>query len=146
MGWMEFVLAIATLVLGTGWIFTYRAYKRKNEGEAAEAEANGWKAQQEVYQSTIDFISNDRELLRKENTEMRSEITEWRERYHELEERFAHFREEQMNSIRELRDALAQQERKLDAISPFVCGVVACQRRTQVEFVNNTQEVENDEK
>ena len=40
MGWMEFVLAIATLVLGTGWLFTYRAHKRQENAKAKQEAAS----------------------------------------------------------------------------------------------------------
>ena len=150
MGWMEFILSVATLVLGTGWIFTYRAYKRKNEGEAAEAEANGWKAQQDVYQQTIDdlktsceYIRADRNLLRDENKALRAETEEWRDKYKELERQFDIFKKEQGEAIRCLRDELARQGRKLESIFPFACGVAGCQNRTRVEIRENI--IGNDE-
>ena len=92
---MEFLLAFATLILGTGWLFTYRAYKRKANGEATQVEAEGWKAQQDVYQQTIEdlkesceYIKQDRNLLREENTALRAETEEWRSKYRELEGQF----------------------------------------------------------
>ena len=94
MGWLEFILGFATLILGTGWLFTYRAFKRKNMGEAVQAESEGWAKQQEVYQHTIDdlektcdFIRKDRDVLRKENEELRKENMELRKRIGELEEK-----------------------------------------------------------
>lgn len=94
MGWMEFTLGMATLILGTGWLFTYRSHKRKANGEATTAEADGWKAQQDVYQQTIadlehscEFIRNDRDLLRKENEELRAENRDLQKKIHSLEDK-----------------------------------------------------------
>lgn len=113
MGWMEFVLGIATLVLGTGWLFTYRAYKKRNEGEATQAEAGGWEAQQRVYQNTIadlekscEFIRNDRDLLRKENEELRKENLELRNKINKLE-----------NAILEIRKETARQGRRIESLT-----------------------------
>ena len=37
-----------TLITGGGWFIYYKANQRKAEGEATVAEADGWKAQQDV--------------------------------------------------------------------------------------------------
>lgn len=113
MGWMEFILSILTLLLGTGWLFTYRAYRRKANGEATQAEADGWKSQQEVYQTTIkdlkescEYIRNDRNLLREENTKLRAENDMLRAKINKFED-----------IIAELREKVARQGRQLDAIT-----------------------------
>lgn len=118
MGWMEFVLGIATLVLGTGWLFTYRAYKKRNEGEATQAEAGGWEAQQRVYQNTIadlekscEFIRNDRDLLRKENEELRKENMELRKRVGILEDKILDMQKEIARNGRRI-EALVNKEKK----------------------------------
>lgn len=113
MGWMEFVLGIATLVLGTGWLFTYRAYKRKNEAEASQAEAEGWAKQQHVYQTTIadlekscDFIRADRNLLREENAALHRENVALRGKINDME-----------NTIFELKKEVSRLGRRVDAMS-----------------------------
>ena len=82
---------IVTIVLGGGWFIYYKANKKKANGEATTAEANGWEAQQHVYQHTIedlekscDFIRQDRDLLRKENEELRKENRELRKEVGDL--------------------------------------------------------------
>lgn len=130
MGWLEFILALITLVSTGGWFVAYRAYKRKANGEATQSEADGWKAMQDVYQQTIkdlntycEDIREDRNLLRNENEELRKENTRLREKYIELE-----------NQIIELKRELARQGRRLESIIPFACGVVGCQNRKQVQI------------
>lgn len=118
MGWMEFILAIATLILGTGWLFTYRAFKRKANGEATQVEADGWKAQQDVYQRTIgdlekscEFIRNDRDLLRKENEELRKENMELRKRISELEDKILDLQKDVARNGRRI-EALVNKDKK----------------------------------
>lgn len=130
MGWMEFVLAIATLVLGTGWLFTYRAYKRKNEGEATQAEADGWNKVQEVYKRTIDDLNgiceeirNDRDSVMEKNKDLVKLNDELRQRYVSME-----------NQIMELKKELSRQEQKIEALTPLLCAKVGCLKRTKVDL------------
>lgn len=130
MGWMEFLLALATLVLGTGWLFTYRAYKREANGRATQSEAEGWAKMQEVYQKHIEDISEITDKVREErdleierNEKLRHEYDEIREKYNELE-----------NQILDLRKELNRQGRKLEVILPFTCSVAGCPNRTRVEL------------
>lgn len=147
MGWMEFILAVATLVFGTGWLWTYRAHKRKANGEATVVEADGWKAQQDVYQQTIEdlkqsceYIKNDRNLLREENATLRAENEEWRNKYRELEEQFAEFKKQQVDEMNTVRAELARQGRKLEGVLPFTCGLAGCGKRTRVEIQDQSIE------
>ena len=106
MGWMEFALAIATLVFGGGWFVYYRANKMKAYGEA-------WESQQRVYQNTIadlekscEFIRNDRDLLRKENEELRKENRELRDKIKHLE-----------GLILDIRRDMARQGRRIESLT-----------------------------
>lgn len=113
MGWMEFVLGLLTLILGTGWLFTYRAHRKKSMGEAVQSEADGWLKQQEVYQRTIadlekscDFIRNDRNMLREENSKLHQENVNLREKINDME-----------NIILDLKKEVSRLGRRVDAIS-----------------------------
>lgn len=112
MQYLEILLSLLTVVLGGGWFVSYRAYKRKASGEATQAEADGWKGQQEVYQRTIkdltetcEYIKKDRDLLRKENEELRKENAGLRAKVNSMEEQ-----------MQELRREIARQGRRIDAI------------------------------
>lgn len=83
------ITTILTIVASGGWFVFYKANKRIKEGEAIQSEAVGWKAQQEVYQTTIedqrkfydnlkaDFtaVMEENTRLRKENSELRDTVT-----------------------------------------------------------------------
>lgn len=103
---------IVTIFLGGGWFIYYKANKKKANGEAAQAEASGWEAQQKVYQHTIEdlenscnFIRSDRDLLRKENEELRRENMELRKEVAELR-----------RIVNELGDKVARQGRRIEAV------------------------------
>ena len=118
MGWMEFVLGLLTLILGTGWLFTYRAYRRKADGEATQSEAEGWKAMQDLYQQTIEDFKVYSEDMRKERTALKQENNDMREKYKKLDD-----------EILLLKKQLSRQGRKLEALSPFLCSVIGCRNR-----------------
>ena len=118
MGWMEFVLGLLTLILGTGWLFTYRAYRRKADGEATQSEAEGWKAMQDLYQQTIEDFKVYSEDMRKERTALKNENNDMREKYKKLDD-----------EILLLKKQLSRQGRKLEALSPFLCSVIGCRNR-----------------
>ena len=120
---MEFVLAVLTLIFGGGWIFTYHAYKRKNEGEATQSEANGWAAMQSLYEKTIADFDKYGEDMRKEREVLKTENRELRERYKKTDD-----------EIIDLKKKVARQGRKIDALSPFLCGVVGCVNRKRVNI------------
>ncbi len=86
------ISTIITVLLGGGWFINWRANKRKTNGEATQAEADGWAKQQEVYQKTIadlerscEFIRNDRNMLREENTNLHKENVALHEKINEME-------------------------------------------------------------
>lgn len=141
MDWINVVLSIMTLVAGGGWFVCYRAYKKRNEGEATQAEAGGWAAQQDVYQQTVadlrqscDYIKEERDRMRDENRELREENSELRAKHHDHEELIMKLRKEYTQQIIDLRKEISRLGRKLESIIPFACGVAACQRRTRVEI------------
>ena len=132
------IIPIVTIVAGGGWFLTYKAYKKKAIGEADQSVAEGWKAQQDVYQQTIEdlkvsceYIKADRDLLREENKTLRRENNELREKFNELE-----------MQILELKKELGKQERKIEQMSPFTCALAGCGNRTMVQFQeqNETKE------
>ena len=126
MDWIGIITTITTVICGGGWFINYRAKKML-------AEADGWKAQQEVYQRTIDdlkgsceYIRNDRNVLREENSKLTEENNVLREKYNDME-----------NQIDELRKMIKRQERRLEMILPFACTVAVCPNRTHIDIDEN---------
>ena len=113
MEWLEFILAIVTLIAGGGWFVTYKADKKGQMGEATQKEAEGWLKQQELYQRTIDdlkesceYIKQDRNLLREENDRLRKENNELREKINTMDDQ-----------IFELKKQIARLGRRVESLS-----------------------------
>lgn len=130
MEWLEFILAIVTLIAGGGWFVTYKAYKRKQMGEATQSEAEGWKSIQDVYQQTIEDlkqytedIRSDRNHLKEDRDNIRKENNEIRAKYLLMEDQ-----------ILSLRKDLARMGRRLEILLPFTCGVAGCVKRKKVDI------------
>ena len=140
----SFITSILTIVCGGGWFINWRAKKRKENGEATQAEADGWAKQQAVYQKTIEDLdsvcekireSRDRlhdynETLRKENEVMRVKYEESLKKYSEIETR--------MNDMDlQYKRDISRIGRRIDVLSPFLCGVAGCLHRKKVSLMEN---------
>lgn len=125
---------IVTIILGGGWFLHWRATKRKANGEATQSEAEGWSAMQRLYQKTIEDFTNDSEAMRTERKVLKQENAEMRERYNKLDD-----------EIILLKRRLSRQGRKIDALSPFLCGVVGCLNRKRVNIAALQDEENNDD-
>lgn len=139
MGWMEFVLGIATLILGTGWLFTYRAHKRQEtakaqqeEASAKQTEADAFKSMQDAYQQMHEDVLNrlkevcdERDHYKDERDEEREANRELRQKYNKLDERMTQL------DLQYKRD-ISRLSRRIDVLSPFLCSVAGCMHRQKV--------------
>ena len=139
MSWMEFILGLLTLILGTGWLFTWRAHKKKNMGEAVQEEAKGWQEQQNTYRKTIedlngicDRIREDRDRVYEEKERQRKENEELRQNYFKMQKEISNMKESYTKEISDLRNGQARLGAKLSSVSPFLCGRVGCLGRVKV--------------
>lgn len=114
---------IITIFLGGGWFIYYRANKQKAQGEATQAEAEGWKGMQELYQKTIADFDGYCEDMRKERSVLKTENNEMREKYKKMDD-----------EILTLKRQISRQGRKIEALSPFLCNVVGCLNRKRVNI------------
>ena len=114
---------IVTIFLGGGWFIYYRANKQRAQGEATQAEAEGWKGMQELYQKTIADFDGYCEDMRKERSVLKTENNEMREKYKKMDD-----------EILALKRQISRQGRKIEALSPFLCNVVGCLNRKRVNI------------
>ena len=114
---------IVTIFLGGGWFIYYRANKQKAQGEATQAEAEGWKGMQELYQKTIADFDGYCEDMRKERSVLKTENNEMREKYKKMDD-----------EILGLKRQISRQGRKIEALSPFLCNDVGCLNRKRVNI------------
>lgn len=112
---------LVTIFLGGGWFIYYKANKKKANGEATVAEAEGWIKQQEAYHNSIEewrntceFIRKDRDELRRENEELRKENRELRKRIGELEDKILSLQKDVARNGRRI-EALVNDKKKKNA-------------------------------
>ena len=114
---------IVSIFLGGGWFLHWKASRKKAEGEATQAETEGWKGMQELYQKTIADFDGYCEDMRKERSVLKTENNEMREKYKKMDD-----------EILVLKRQISRQGRKIEALSPFLCGVVGCLNRKRVNI------------
>ena len=137
---MEFYSIINTFVtvfLGGGWFLHWRASRRKANGEAKQTEAQANKEAQEYYNNTLADVNrtlaevrSERDHYKDERDEERKENREMRLKYRQLEEKVTQIDLEYKKDV-------ARLGRRLDCISPFLCGVAGCMRRTKVSLMED---------
>lgn len=90
------------------------AAAKQAEAEAEKAKAEAIKERQDYYQQMADDIAKDRDYYKQERDEYRMTIKRYDERINHLER------------------AVARNGRMVEAMRPFLCGDMKCQRRILV--------------
>lgn len=135
---LEAIISIVGLLAGgtgIGGFFVWKYTKRKAQAEAKQAEAEAAKAEAEAatekqnyYQQIIDDVAKDRDYYKQERDEYRMTIKRYDERINHLER------------------AVARNGRMVEAMRPFLCGDMKCQRRILVAKLEGVAvEQESDE-
>ena len=127
---------IVSILLGGGWFIHYRANKRKAQGEAKQTEAQANKEAQEYYNTTLADVNRtlnevraERDNYKDERNELQAENREMRNKYIELEDKITQM------ELSYKRD-MARLGRRIEVLSPFLCGVVGCLHRKKVDITN----------
>ena len=126
-----------TLFLGGGWFLHWRASRRKANGEAKQTEAQANKEAQEYYNTTLADVNKTLEEVRAERDHYKDERNEERKTNHELRQKYIEI-EERMNQmdLNYKRD-ISRLGRRIDVLSPFLCGVAGCMHRKKVSLMEN---------
>lgn len=126
-----------TVFLGGGWFLHWRASRRKANGEAKQTEAQANKEAQEYYNNTLADVNRtlgevraERDHYKDERDEERKENREMRLKYRQLEEKVTQIDLDYKKDV-------ARLGRRLDCLSPFLCGVAGCMRRKKVSLMEN---------
>ena len=126
-----------TVFLGGGWFLHWRASRRKANGEAKQTEAQANKEAQEYYNTTLadvnrtlNEVREERDRYKDERDDERQANEEMRKKYNEIEDR--------MNRMdREYKEKISRLGRRIDVLSPFLCGVAGCMHRKKVSLMEN---------
>ena len=135
---------IVTIFLGGGWFLHWRAHKRQEyakahqeEASAKQTEADAFKSMQDAYQQMHEDVLNrlkevcdERDHYKDERDEERKANRELRQKYTELDERMTNL------DLQYKRD-ISRLGRRIDVLSPFLCGVAGCMHRKKVSLMEN---------
>ena len=144
---VEIYSIISTIIialLGGGWFTHYRAHKRQEnakaqqeEASAKQVEADAFKSMQDAYQQIHEDVLNrlkevcdERDHYKDERDEERKANRELRTKYNELDERMTNL------DLQYKRD-ISRLGRRIDVLSPFLCGVAGCMHRKKVSLMEN---------
>ena len=129
-----------TLFLGGGWFLHWRASRRKANGEAKQTEAQANKEAQEYYNTTLADVNKTLEEVRAERDHYKDERNEERKTNHELRQKYIEI-EKRMNQmdLNYKRD-ISRLGRRIDVLSPFLCGVAGCMHRKKVSLMENVDD------
>ena len=119
---------LITIILGGGWFLHWRASRRKAYGEAKQTEAQANKEAQEYYNTTLADVNRTLNEVRAERDHYKDERDEERKENREM-------RKNQMDL--EYKRDMARLGRRIDVLSPFLCGVAGCLHRQKVSLVEN---------
>ena len=143
------ISTIIIAILGGGWFTHYKAHKRQEEAKAkqeeekvnqeaataAQQKADAFKSMQDAYQQMHEDVLNrlkevcdERDHYKDERDEERKSNKELRQKYKELDERMTNLDLQYKHDISRL-------GRRLDCLSPFLCGVAGCLHRTKVSLM-----------
>nr|DAQ19265.1 MAG TPA: ribonuclease Y [Caudoviricetes sp.] len=128
---------LITVFFGGGWFLHWRASRRKANGDAKQTEAQANKEAQEYYNTTLADVNRtlnevraERDHYKDERNEMRKENHDMRTKYIEIEERMTKM---DLNYKRDI----SRLGRRIDILSPFLCGVAGCMHRKKVSLMKN---------
>lgn len=126
-----------TVFLGGGWFLHWRASRRKANGEAKQTEAQANKEAQEYYNTTLSDVNKTLAEVRAERDHYRDERNEERKSNHELRQKYIEI-EERMNQMDlSYKRDISRLGRRIDVLSPFLCGVAGCMHRKKVSLMEN---------
>ena len=138
---IDTLISLAGLLLGGGGgaFFTWRYMRRKAKAEAVTAEVDAAKDMQDLYQQMLADTKTEREdrkqqidELREDRDRYKQERNEIRDKMEKLTSSFMDWRIEADNDRSKMKMDIARLGRKVDTMTPFMCGDLGCRLRQRV--------------
>ena len=131
------VNTVITLLLGGGWFLHWRASRRKADGEAKQTEAQANKEAQEYYNTTLADVNRTLAEVRAERDHYKDERDDERKANKELLQMYNELNERMTQMDLQYKRDISRLGRRIDVLSPFLCGVAGCMHRTKVSLMEN---------
>lgn len=128
---------LVTVFLGGGWFLHWRASRRKANGEAKQTEAQANKEAQEYYNTTLADVNRTLNEVRAERDHYKDERNELRKENHEMRAKYIEIEEKMTQMDLNYKRDISRLGRRIDVLSPFLCGVAGCLHRKKVSLMEN---------
>lgn len=128
---------LVTIFLGGGWFLHWRASRRKANGEAKQTEAQANKEAQEYYNTTLADVNRTLNEVRAERDHYKDERNELRKENHEMRTKYIEIEEKMTKMDLNYKRDISRLGRRIDVLSPFLCGVAGCMHRKKVSLMEN---------
>ena len=128
---------LVTVFLGGGWFLHWRASRRKANGDAKQTEAQANKEAQEYYNTTLADVNRTLNEVRAERDHYKDERNELRKENHDIRTKYIEIEERMTKMDLNYKRDISRLGRRIDILSPFLCGVAGCLHRKKVSLMEN---------
>lgn len=128
-----------TLFLGGGWFLHWRASRRKANGEAKQTEAQANKEAQEYYNTTLADVNRTLNEVREERDHYKEDRNTLRDENEKMVQKYNELQNKLTDMEIEYKKDIARLGRRLDCLSPFLCGVAGCLHRKRVNVMDEEE-------
>lgn len=131
------ITTVLSLFFAGGWWLNWRASRRKMDGEAKAAEAQANKEAQEYYNSTLADVNNTLKEVRAERDHYKDDRNALRQENETMIQKYKELQSKLTEMDVEYKREIARLGRRLDCLSPLLCGVVGCPHRKKVSVIGD---------
>ena len=128
---------LITVFFGGGWFLHWRASRRKANGDAKQTEAQANKEAQEYYNTTLADVNRTLNEVRAERDHYKDERNELRKENHDMRTKYIEIEERMTKMDLNYKRDISRLGRRIDILSPFLCGVAGCMHRKKVSLMKN---------
>lgn len=128
---------LVTVFFGGGWFLHWRASRRKANGDAKQTEAQANKEAQEYYNTTLADVNRTLNEVRAERDHYKDERNELRKENHDMRTKYIEIEERMTKMDLNYKRDISRLGRRIDILSPFLCGVAGCMHRKKVSLMKN---------
>ena len=128
---------LVTVFFGGGWFLHWRASRRKANGDAKQTEAQANKEAQEYYNTTLADVNRTLNEVRAERDHYKDERNELRKENHDMRTKYIEIEERMTKMDLNYKRDISRLGRRIDILSPFLCGVAGCLHRKKVSLMEN---------
>lgn len=128
---------LVTVFFGGGWFLHWRASRRKANGDAKQTEAQANKEAQEYYNTTLADVNRTLNEVRAERDHYKDERNELRKENHDMRTKYIEIEERMTKMDLNYKRDISRLGRRIDILSPFLCGVAGCMHRKKVSLMEN---------